>query len=432
MSRAQAWQNQELANGRYRLLDVLGEGGMGIVYLAEDRNLNCTVVIKAPKFSHIGDDQALGRFAREVRSLVQFVHAHIVRILDVGEHDHLPFAVMEYLPGGSLKTRGGPGTENQPQSPESLRDWLPAIAEALDFIHAQNYLHRDIKPDNILFDASGKAKLSDFGIAKGLQAVTGRRETVLTGPGLGIGTPGYMAPEMLRAEPLDPRADQYSLAITVYEALAGQGPYEGLSLGAMVAQQMASLPRPLEEVVAGIPAGLAEAVQSALALHPNDRYSSCGEFAQAVLDALPRGRGAVPSGTRKGRSQPPPLPGTAVVAPTLPVKTPEPGGWTPSRPAKTTPSPIPLLEPDPRPAPAPVARTVAVARPRASKTVLPPPPPAAPRRRRSGQGGSYFLWAMAAFLGVAILCAILIVGLIVRPPGSRKSTQAAPSVGRNG
>ena len=147
-----AWVGEKIADERYKILAQLGEGGMGTVFRAYDLRLETEVVIKCPLVQSL-DEAFRQRFEREIRSLVRLSHPHVVRVLDVGRHDDVPFFVMQYLAGGSLKSRIYPGNGSpQPQSPRSLKKWLPQIAAALDFTHQQHYVHRDVKPANILFD----------------------------------------------------------------------------------------------------------------------------------------------------------------------------------------------------------------------------------------------------------------------------------------
>src|SRR5262249_25273565 len=150
---------REIADGRYRIVARIGDGSMGHVYRALDRRLECEVVLKFPVATDPALDGAdfVERFGREVRSLVRLSHPHIVKVIDAGELDGRPFVVMQYLAGGSLKDRllSGPARVPHPMPPQSLLDWLPEVAQALDFIHAQNYIHRDVKPANILFDGHG-------------------------------------------------------------------------------------------------------------------------------------------------------------------------------------------------------------------------------------------------------------------------------------
>ena len=165
------WNGSSVSDGRYLITAKLGEGGMGIVYRARDTRLGMDVVIKVPRQVMLADPEFAGRFAREIRSLVKLSHPGIVKITDVGEYQGLPFAVLQYLPGGSLEDReGGPGKRATVADPTSLSDWLPGIASALDYIHSQGYVHRDVKPANILFDAQGYAFLGDFGVIKVLTA----------------------------------------------------------------------------------------------------------------------------------------------------------------------------------------------------------------------------------------------------------------------
>jgi serine/threonine protein kinase len=164
------------------------------------------VVLKFPVSSEQSTDNHafLDRFGTEIRSLVVLSHPHIVKIIDVGEFQDLPFVVMQYLAGGSLKDRiaKGPRGELEPMTLDSLRDWLPDVARALDFIHSQNHVHRDVKPANILFDRHGNAFLGDFGIIKALTSeATDWKNSSLTAPGLLVGTPNYVAPEIVMGRP---------------------------------------------------------------------------------------------------------------------------------------------------------------------------------------------------------------------------------------
>ena len=171
------WEGLTLAGGRYRITAKLGEGGMGFVYRALDQNIDAEVVIKVPRQAMMDDPEFAGRFTREIRSLVKLSHPHIVKVTDVGTWEGTPFAVMQYLPGGSLEDQRPTGPDGQvlPCDPRKVSRWLVAVAEALDYIHAQGYVHRDVKPGNILFDALGHAFLSDFGVAKVLASSTNTR-----------------------------------------------------------------------------------------------------------------------------------------------------------------------------------------------------------------------------------------------------------------
>ena len=277
-----SWVGLALAGGRYVVTAKLGEGGMGFVYKARDKNLATDVVVKVPRRSMLEDPEAVKRFAREVRSLVQLAHPRIVKVLDVGEYDGLPFAVMQYLPGGSLQDR------QQQLSAGNLASWLPGVAEALDFLHGQGYVHRDVKPGNILFDAHGNVYLGDFGIAKALAAGAAKRTAQLTGTGMVLGTPEYMAPELIMGFKYDGRVDQYALAATVYEVLSGKPPFQGKTPAAILVLHTTRLPTALHERVPSLPATAAAVVQRGLAKKPTERFPTCGHFAGELLQSLER------------------------------------------------------------------------------------------------------------------------------------------------
>ena len=289
---SQDWTNATLSGGRYRVHSRLGEGGMGFVYKARDHNLDTDVVIKVPRLAILEDPQFSHRFQREIRSLVSLSHPHIVKILDVGEHDGVPFAVMQYLPGGDLESRRPHDPQGDPllQSPSSLSVWLPAIARALDYVHRQHHVHRDIKPSNILFDSDDNPYLSDFGIAKVIAGSNATHHNV-TATGQVIGTPSYMAPELVMGKSYDGRADQYSLAMTAYEILAGSLPFSGPTPAAILVRQ-ATEAVPTLQITAEVSVDLACVIAKALSKDPQDRFDSCEAFAQAVMLAIEANRRA--------------------------------------------------------------------------------------------------------------------------------------------
>jgi serine/threonine-protein kinase len=282
------WEGLELAGGRYRITSRLVGGGMAEVYRAWDKNLQTDVIIKVPLEELLRNSTFAARFSREVRSLVRFAHPHIVKVVDVGEHQGVPFAVMQYLAGGSLRNRQiGPGGQVQPLAPAHLTGWLGGIAEALDFIHSQHYIHRDVKPGNILFDSHGNAYLSDFGVIKAI-AGEGSEELSanLTQRGMVLGTLQYMAPEIFRGQKYDGRADQYALGVTIYEVLSGRWPFSGKSPAEVMQQRMKHTPTALHNLLSALPPAISQAVAKALAKEPAERFADCKSLARAVLDAL--------------------------------------------------------------------------------------------------------------------------------------------------
>ncbi len=291
---------------RYQITKLLGSGGMGEVFLATDRNLDSQVVIKIPHASMLQDAEFAARFQLEIRSLVRLRHRSIVSIMDVGDENGVPFAVMQYLEGGSLEDQ----LRNGPMSEATLQQWLPDVASALDFIHREGFVHRDIKPANILFDREGNAYVSDFGVAKVIDkgAAKQKAAATMTGTGMVMGTPDYMAPELVMGERFDHRADQYALAVTVYEILSGRRPFEGPTSAAVMVKH-STMPAP--SLKNGCPSAslhAVSAVERALSKLASSRYDSCTEFCSAVLNQSlvttpPTGSSVRSSATRTVQSQ---------------------------------------------------------------------------------------------------------------------------------
>ncbi len=283
-------EGQTLSQGRYRVTRKLGEGGMGTVYQAQDQNIESDIVIKIPRSSMMDDPEFAGRFTREIRSLVKLSHPHIVKVSDVGSWNGIPFAVMQFLPGGSLEDRrpAGPDGTLYPCDPSTVPAWLEAVAQALDYIHAQGFVHRDVKPGNILFDAEGHAFLSDFGVAKVLATETSSHaaQTAMTGAGMILGTPEYMAPELIMGEPFDGRADQYALGITVYELLCGRRPFEHETKTKLLVLHTSKTPPRLTEWCPELPDTLSQVVLKSLSKEPKDRYPSCAALAAAITTTV--------------------------------------------------------------------------------------------------------------------------------------------------
>lgn len=273
-----------LLDKRYRVTSVLGAGGMGSVYLATDeRIVGRQVVVKIPHEQMFFVPEFLRRFTHEIRQLVALDHPHIVKVHDAGEFENLPYVVLQYLGGGSLDDRlnAKAGT----LIPAEIMEWLPTIAAALDFIHRKGFIHRDIKPGNILFDDEGHVFVADFGIAK---ALGDKGFTRVTLSGAIVGSPAFMAPEYGRGTP-GPAYDQFGLAAVVYRCLAGVLPHEhekGSSPIALLLKKMNEPARPLGPLVPELPDGAVAAVMRALSMEPDSRFPFCADFAKAFEEGL--------------------------------------------------------------------------------------------------------------------------------------------------
>jgi tRNA A-37 threonylcarbamoyl transferase component Bud32 len=258
--------------GRYRLSEELGRGGMATVYLATDERMERPVVVKVPDPRFLNDREFQSRFRLEVRSLVRLSHPHIVGVLDGGTADGVPYLVLTYLGGGSLKDRIG---EDGRLDRSLFGRWLPGVAKALDFVHGLGVVHRDVKPANILFDEHDHVYLADFGIVKAL----GQPDLEVTQAGIAVGTPDYMAPEALLDLALDGRADQYALATIVYRTLSGRLPIAAATPMAALDRKANEDPPPLHEVVEDLNRDLSAVVMKGLARDREERFDTCGAFA---------------------------------------------------------------------------------------------------------------------------------------------------------
>ncbi|MBT7191914.1 MAG: SUMF1/EgtB/PvdO family nonheme iron enzyme [Anaerolineae bacterium] len=282
--------------GRYHILEQLGEGGMAVVYKAFDTRLETEVAVKVIRTENIlpkALPRTLKRFEREAKALANLTHPNIVKVSDYGEYEGMPYLVMPYLSGGTLKAKMGKAIDWQ----EAIRLLLP-VANALGYAHEKKLIHRDVKPANILLTEKNQPMLSDFGVAK----IFDLEETVdLTGTGMGIGTPEYMAPEQWTGK-TTAQSDIYALGIVLYEALTGRKPYSADTPAALLLKQANDpLPRPTQ-FAPNLPKSVERILLKALAKDPANRYCDMGEFALALEDQL-QGKTASAKPARKRKKQ---------------------------------------------------------------------------------------------------------------------------------
>ncbi|HET8854191.1 MAG TPA: protein kinase, partial [Ktedonobacteraceae bacterium] len=262
--------------GNYRLLRLLGRGGFADVYLGEHTYLNKPAALKV---LHLRlDEQDAAQFLREAQTLAGLNHPHIVRVLDFAVQDGMPFLVMDYATGGSLRTRHPAGTR---VPLERILAYVSQVASALQYAHHQRLIHRDIKPENMLLGAREQVLLSDFGLAM-LMPSSLSMSTQAMGQSM-AGTTLYLAPEQLQGQP-QLASDQYALGVVVYEWLCGQRPFSGFPIE--IAMQHLSIPPPsLREQVPDLSPAIEEVVLRALAKEPEQRFARVHDFATALEHA---------------------------------------------------------------------------------------------------------------------------------------------------
>src|SRR5215510_6102831 len=259
---------REALASEYEIIEELGRGGMAMVYRAKDRHLEREVAVKVLPFTLAFDAEFVERFQREARTAAQLEHPNIIPIYRVGRSGRVIYFVMKYLRGGSLATVLA---ERKKLTPPEIRRLLIEAGSALGYAAQRGIVHRDIKPDNIMFDEFGQCVLTDFGIAK---AMSGGR---LTGTGMSIGTPHYMSPEQARAQPIDGRSDIYSLGVVAYQCLTGQVPFDGEDSFAIGYKHITE-PLPPLALASSDDRQLYETIRRMMMKDPGDRPQDCGEL----------------------------------------------------------------------------------------------------------------------------------------------------------
>jgi len=254
--------------GRYKIDELIGQGGMASVYKGYDTSLNREVAIKIIQTKFGSNDIFVKRFLREAQVLAKLSHPNIVPIYDFGEFEGSPYLVMHYMQGGTLKSR----IETPISYLEAVNLLLP-IAQALDHAHKRGLIHRDVKPGNIIFDEKGNPMLSDFGIARLIE----NYDTSITGTGIGIGTPEYMAPEQWQGKAA-PQSDIYSLGVILFELITGHKPFTADTPAAIIIKQARDpIPSP-RKYIRNIPPHLEKVILKALAKNIEKRYKSFDEL----------------------------------------------------------------------------------------------------------------------------------------------------------
>ena len=275
--------DRELLSGALPAYDIgeeLGQGGMGVVVSGQHRQLGRRVAIKQLPEAFAADPAVRRRFTAEAQVLASLDHPHVVPVYDFVEREGICLLVMELLPGGTLRSRVAAGGCTAPYAVAVSLACLSGLSAA----HRRGILHRDVKPENMLFAASGVLKVTDFGIAK----VIGGPGTVLTRVGNVVGTPAYIAPEQVRGGKLSPATDVYALATMLYELLAGVFPFSTETEGdelALLFKHAYEKPVPLRDVAPGIPDPVAAVVMRGLATEPADRFETAEAFGVALAEA---------------------------------------------------------------------------------------------------------------------------------------------------
>jgi serine/threonine-protein kinase len=264
-------------SGRYRLEAKLGSGGMSTVYLASDETLDRPVAVKVMHREMSEQEDQLQRFRQEARAVAKLSHPNVVSVIDAGEDGGYPYIVFEYVKGETLKQRIGRVGALDTQDAIA---YAIEVARGLSVAHARNMVHRDIKPQNVLIDEEGRAKLTDFGISRQLE------QDGVTATGRVLGTTDYVAPEQAMGRDVDPRSDVYSLGVVLYEMLVGQVPFHADSQVGVamkhVNEELPDVQRRRPEVSAAV----ALVVERSTAKDPAERYQSIGEMIDDLETAL--------------------------------------------------------------------------------------------------------------------------------------------------
>jgi tetratricopeptide (TPR) repeat protein/predicted Ser/Thr protein kinase len=258
---------------RYKIIRLLGQGGMGAVYLARDRELDREVALKVIRPDMAANPEILKRFKQELILARQITHRNVIRIFDLAQAENIKFISMEFVEGEDLQTILRRKKKLEPAEAASI---MAQVCRALEAAHGEGVIHRDLKPQNIMLDKAGRVYVMDFGIARSITAVG------MTQTGALIGTPEYMSPEQAKGLTLDARSDLFTAGIIFYEILSGTTPFNADTTMAKLWKRASEPPRPLIELDKTIPAALSDIVQKCLEIDPGKRFPSASELLHAI------------------------------------------------------------------------------------------------------------------------------------------------------
>jgi eukaryotic-like serine/threonine-protein kinase len=274
----------EVLADRYELEELVGAGGMSSVFRAHDRLLDRKVALKVLHRQYSDDEEYVERFRREARAVAALSHPNIVTVIDRGDHEGRQFIVFEYVEGDNLKRvieRRGPAPV------ASALELAMQIARGLSFAHQQGLVHRDVKPQNVLLNGDGRAKVTDFGIARSLDVQHGMTQT-----GTVLGTSDYIAPEQAQGQRVDEHTDVYSLGVVLYELLTTEVPFPGENFVAVAMRHINEPPPPVRDKRPDVSPRLDAAVQKAMAKLPEDRFATMADFCHELEACLEELEGA--------------------------------------------------------------------------------------------------------------------------------------------
>src|SRR4051812_49136798 len=273
----------DVLSDRYELEELVGTGGMSSVFRAHDRLLDRKVALKILHEQYTADEDYVERFRREARSVAALSHPNIVTVIDRGEHEERQFIVFEYVDGENLKRliqRRGPAPVS------TALELAMQIARGLSFAHQQGLVHRDVKPQNILLNGDGQAKVTDFGIARSLDVQHGMTQT-----GTVLGTSDYIAPEQAQGQRVDEHSDVYSLGVVLYEMLTTEVPFPGENFVAVAMRHINEEPPSIRDKRPDVSPRLEAAVQRAMAKRPADRFQTMADFCHELEANLAEAQG---------------------------------------------------------------------------------------------------------------------------------------------